>query len=489
MNNEEQAVILIVDDREANLISLDALLGSDGRHLITVQSGKEALEVVSRQRVDLILLDVQMPDMNGFEVAQILKSKKAFADIPIIFASAERLDHASRMKGFEEGAIDYLLKPLDPELTRAKVSVLLEVQRQKKQLIEKNNLLERSALLINNSADIIGIVDGVTFTIEEMNPAFGKLLGDEPHDSRGRSLASYMNSSDAHLLESFLDTKHEHLSFETEILCVDQAVKRLAWNVVVRNKKWFVNARDITEIRHLNSVLRKNLVQLQAAHSELESFSYSVSHDLRAPLRALHGNARILEEDFGDQFDEGAKKYLAKIKTNALRMDHLINDLLAFSKIGKKEVRMTPVVMEALVREVFSEINPDQPHKVTVEIGKLSDAMGDYAMLKQVWTNLVSNALKYSSKKETARIEVGSIVHEGEVEYFVRDNGAGFNMAYADKLFGTFQRLHDANEFEGTGIGLAIVQRIILKHGGTIRAEATPGKGACFYFTLPSFNR
>lgn len=487
MKKEAQAVILIVDDREANLISLDALLGNDERHLITVRSGKEALEVVSRQRVDLILLDVQMPGMNGFEVAQVLKSNKASADIPIIFASAERIDHASRMKGFEEGAIDYLLKPLDPELTRAKVSVLLKVQHQKKQLIEKNNLLERSALLINNSADIIGIVDGVTLTIEEMNPAFAKLLGDEAHDSRGQSLASYMNSADARLLESFLDTRKEHLSFETEILCANRAVKCLDWNVVVKNKKWFANARDITEIRHLNSVLRKNLIQLQAAHAELESFSYSVSHDLRAPLRALHGNARILEEDFGEQFDEEAKKHLIKIKANASRMDHLINDLLAFSKVGKKEVRMTPVCMEALVREVFSEVSSGQTHNLTVEIGKLSDAMGDYAMLKQVWTNLVSNAIKYSSKKEAPRIEVGCASREGEVEYFVRDNGAGFDMAYADKLFGTFQRLHDANEFEGTGIGLAIVQRIILKHGGTIRAEAAPGKGACFYFALPPF--
>ena len=400
MKNDDQAVILIVDDREANLISLDALLGSDERRLITVQSGKEALEVVSRQKVDLILLDVQMPDMNGFEVAQILKSKKSSSDIPIIFASAERLDHASRVKGFENGAIDYLLKPLDPELTKAKVSVLLEVQRHKKQLIEKNNLLGRSALLINNSADILGIVDAGTLTIEEMNPAFEKLLGYNAEDSRGTPLQSYMDSRNAALLRSFMQSNEDHLSFEAEVICADNSVKPLDWNVAVKNGKWFVNARDITEIKRLNSVLQSKLVELQEAHSELESFSYSVSHDLRAPLRALNGNAHILEEDFADHLNTEARKYLRRIHDNASRMDRLINDLLAFSKIGKKEVRKTTVDMHALVAEVCAEINLAPPTKARVEILNLPDAHGDYGMLKQVWMNLISNAIKYSAKKE-----------------------------------------------------------------------------------------
>src|SRR5690349_15058824 len=168
--------ILIVDDRATNLIALDGLLSDDHRILISAQSAKEALDVLSRENIDLILLDVQMPDMNGFELAQVIKSKKETAEIPIIFASAEKIDRASRMKGFEQGAIDYLLKPLDPEITQAKVSALLTAQQQKKEVLEKNALLEKCALLINNSADIIGIVNADTLAIEEMNPAFTAVL-------------------------------------------------------------------------------------------------------------------------------------------------------------------------------------------------------------------------------------------------------------------------------------------------------------------------
>ena len=250
-----------------------------------------------------------------------------------------------------------------------------------------------------------------------------------------------------------------------------------------------ITERDITQqkiadeqIRQLHAELKKSVVQLQSSNKELESFSYSVSHDLRAPLRALYGNAQILEEDYGEQLDKEAKKYLKKIHDNVNRMDTLINDLLAFSKVGKKEVRKSLFSMDLLVRSIFEELNADG---IDVEILDLPEAVGDYSMLKQVWTNLISNAIKYTSKTDNPHITVGSRQLPNEVEYYIKDNGAGFDMAYSEKLFGTFQRLHDASEFEGTGIGLAIVQRIILKHGGIIRAEAETGKGATFYFTLP----
>jgi len=166
-------------------------------------------------------------------------------------------------------------------------------------------------------------------------------------------------------------------------------------------------------------------------------------------------------------------------------MDRLINDLLAFSRIGKKEVRKSHIDMEELVTGVFSEIVQSQPHGAEVVIGRMPAGWGDRSMLSVVWMNLISNAIKYSSKKEHPKIEVGGRRIHDESEYFIRDNGAGFDMAYASKLFGTFQRLHDPGEFEGVGIGLAIVQRIVLKHGGTVRAEAAPERGATFYFRLP----
>lgn len=479
---------MLVDDQPANLIALDALLSSDERVLVTAQSGEEALEILGEQKIDLILLDVQMPDINGFELAQMLKAKEDTAGIPIIFASAERLDHDSLMKGFEEGAVDYLLKPLDPEITRAKVSVLLDVQRQKTQLIEKNLLLEKSALLISNCADVIGIVDAKTLAIEQMNPAFNALLGYDDDAILSMPLSSFMDEEGATKLKELASTSSGGFNVETRINACDGSVKWLEWHVVVKGGKWFVCARDVTELKRLTATLERNIFQLEAANRELESFSYSVSHDLRAPLRAVHGNAQAMEEDCLDVLNEEAKTYLTKIRDNALRMDRLINDLLAFSRIGKKEVRKSEVDMNELVASIFEEIGQSQPHKATIEIGKMPSAWGDLSMLRIVWTNLISNAIKYSAKKENPRIETGGRIDGDIAEYYIRDNGAGFDMAYASKLFGTFQRLHDASEFEGVGIGLAIVQRIVLKHDGTIRAEAAPDAGATFYFTLPRGN-
>jgi len=481
----DRAAILIVDHRPATAMALEGLLSSDDRVVISARSASEALEIVSRERIDLILLDMQMPEMNGFELARILRSREETARIPILFASAEKLDYGSGMKGFGEGIIDYLFKPVDPEVTKAKVKVLLEVQRQKKELMEKNTLLERSALLISNSADIIGIVDADSLVIDEMNPAFTAILGYDKTAYRGKVVTSFMDAANGRILERLAGSGSEKLSFETGIICRDGSTRQLDWHVSIRNGKWFVNARDVTETKQLNARLQSNILHLEAANSELESFSYSVSHDLRAPLRALNGNAMILEEDFGDMLDEGAKKVLKKIQYNAIRMNTMINDLLSLSRLGRKELRKTGVNMDALVGEVLAEVGQGGTHQARIELHSLPECRGDYDMLRQVWTNLLSNAIKYSAKKENPVVEIGSNLRHGEMEYYVKDNGAGFDMNYAAKVFGIFQRLHDVTEFEGTGIGLAIVQKIIHRHGGTIRAESAPKEGATFWFTLP----
>lgn len=244
----------------------------------------------------------------------------------------------------------------------------------------------------------------------------------------------------------------------------------------------------LERMRAENDMLRTQLesatMRLEAANHELESFSYSVSHDLRAPLRAINGNAMILEEDFADQFGEGMEKYVKRIRDNAVRLEALINDLLLFSRIGRKEVRKSPIDMNALVAAIFERLAQDQPHSARVEVQPLPEGSGDYSLLERAWSNLISNAVKFSSKKPEPVVHVGAETADGIVTYYVRDNGAGFDMAYADKLFGTFQRLHDVTEFEGVGMGLAIAQRIILKHGGSIRAEAAPEQGATFWFSL-----
>jgi two-component system sensor histidine kinase/response regulator len=386
MTGDAKVTILIIDDKTANIFALEKLLEKPERIFITTTDGQDGLRIAKAADVDLIILDVQMPEMDGFEVAQILKSNKKTRDIPIIFASAEKKEKHSILKGFEEGAVDYLSKPLDPDLTKAKVSVLLKIQLQKKELLEKNLALEK--------AD--------------------------------------------------------------------------------------------TQIKVLNSTLQKNMLQLKTLNKEMEAFSYSVSHDLRTPLRSIIGYARVLEEDCVDKLDVNDKRILGTIKHHAGKMNCLINDLLAFSKLGNSELKKSEIDIASLVRSVITDMKASIQPTTDIKLNHLFPALGDPTVLTQVWINLISNALKYSSKKENPLVEIGSRKTGDEIVYYVKDNGAGFSMDYADKLFGVFQRLHKHEEFEGTGLGLALVKRIIDKHDGRVWAEGKVNEGATFYFALPN---
>ncbi|HTJ53061.1 MAG TPA: response regulator [Cyclobacteriaceae bacterium] len=377
--------ILIIDDKRENIFAMEKLLERPERNFLSATNGTDGLKLALSKNIDLIILDVQMPEMDGFEVAQILKSNKRTKDVPIIFASAEKKERNSIMKGFEEGAVDYLSKPLDPELTKAKVSVLLKIQMQKKELIEKNNALEKAEV----------------------------------------------------------------------------------------------------QIKQLNTDLQINLGQLEYINKELESFSYSVSHDLRAPLRAIIGYSKMIEEDFGEIVGADGKRLVSVVQSNANKMNKLIDGLLQFSKSGKMEVSKSEIDMDGLVQHVIHDICDSTQHPVKITVNQLYPAKADNMLITQVWMNLISNAIKYSSAKENPQIEIGSTKDDHSLIFFVKDNGAGFSMDYADKLFGVFQRLHSAEEFEGTGVGLAIVQRIINRHGGRVWAEAQVNKGATFYFSLP----
>lgn len=378
--------ILLIDDKPANIFALEQLLQRPDRVFLTALDGEAGLKLAFKHTVDLAILDVQMPGMDGFEVAQLLKSNNRTKDIPIIFASAEKKDRKFMIQGLEEGAVDYLAKPLDPEITQAKVSVLLKVQQQKKELVEKNEALE-------------------------------------------------------------------------------QADK---------------------QIKQLNVVLQENLKQVTDLNRELEMFSYSISHDLRSPLRALNGYAEMVREDLeNSQVSPAVTENLQRIKDSSVRMDKMINGLLQFSKMGRKDLEKTHVDMAKLVNQTLSELNQAQAHKAEIVIHEIFPVVGDCMLLGHVWMNLLSNAIKFSSRKEAPHMEVGGYPSEEGVTYYVKDNGVGFDQVYADKLFGVFQRLHSVKDFEGTGVGLAIVQRIILKHGGRIWAESQSGVGTTFYFTLP----
>ncbi len=243
------------------------------------------------------------------------------------------------------------------------------------------------------------------------------------------------------------------------------------------------------EIKALNADLVSRAAQLEASNKELESFSYSVSHDLRSPLRAVDGFSRILQQDYQDKLDAEGHRILKVIRAASQKMDKLIDDLLAFSRLGRQAISAEQTDMAALAQETWAELQgPGAQRKIRFVLHAMPTARGDRSLLKQVWVNLISNAVKFSAATDAAVVEAGGSVVEGEGDeavYYVKDNGAGFDMRYHDKLFGVFQRLHSVSDFPGTGVGLAIVHRIVTRHGGRVWAEGKVGAGATFYFALP----
>ena len=270
---------------------------------------------------------------------------------------------------------------------------------------------------------------------------------------------------------------------------LEDAIARLA---AVRQLKHQSELRAATEqaereIRDLTEKLVSSNERLAAANADLETFSYSVAHDLRSPIRQIAGFAKLLSEEYESQLPPEARRYLEKVGQGAQRMGVLVDDLLHLAHVGRQALTLQSTALSAILDEALESLRPDYAGRsVEWRIGELPMVSCDRGLMKQVFVNLVSNALKYTSTRDVALIEVGQDSVDGEQIVFVRDNGVGFDMRYIDKLFGVFQRLHPASEFEGTGIGLATVERIVRKHGGRIWAKAMPDRGATFYFTLRS---
>ncbi|MEO6324309.1 MAG: CHASE3 domain-containing protein [Thermoanaerobaculia bacterium] len=332
-----------------------------------------------------------------------------------------------------------------------------------------------------------------------LNPAWEKTLGFTPAELRAVPFLSFVHPDDLAATQReaarLVDEGTETLSFLNRYRCRDGSYRWFHWNAVPdrERKLLYATARDVTEqklaeaqIRELNRELEKRIGQVVAVNKELEAFSYSVSHDLRSPLRSMDGFSQAVLEDYRDKLDERGVDFLNRIRGAATRMGELIDALLSLARVSRAELRPVEVDLSKLANEVLAELriaDPDRQVEVSIAPGLV--VQGDTALLRLTMQNLLGNAWKYSSREPQARIAFARTTSDGGSTVFsVKDNGAGFDMAYAGKLFGAFQRLHAASEFAGTGIGLATVKRIILRHGGSVWAESALGQGATFHFTL-----
>lgn len=348
------------------------------------------------------------------------------------------------------------------------------------------------------SLDFLGIAGADGF-FKRVSPAVTDILGWDAEEFLRRPFMEFVHPEDraaTHAeVERLIGRGEKTLNFENRYQHKQGGWRVLSWRAVPQpGGLMYATARDVTEKRRaedqilqLNQNLQRHMAQLEAANKELEAFSYSVSHDLRAPLRHIDGYAQLLQKGMGDKLDPTSRRHLTTISASAKNLGLLIDELLQFSRMGRTEMRQTRFAMRALVDEVIHGLHPDAPERrIEWQVGELPAVVADPAMFRQVWANLLGNAVKYTRHQPATRIAIAHRLDDKDGHVFsVRDNGAGFDMRYADKLFGVFQRLHGAAEFEGTGIGLANVQRIILRHGGRVWAEGVVGAGATFYFSLP----
>lgn len=388
---EEPVNILLVDDKVENLVALESILESPRYNLVRAQSGDEALMALLGDEFGAIVLDVKMPDMNGIELAQMIRARKKTQHVPILFLTAHASDSAAA--GYEAGAVDFMSKPIQSAVLRSKVAVFADMHRSRRALAESNRALAAEVL--------------------------------------------------------------EHRQAQERIL-------------------------------NLNEELSRRVTDLGIANAELESFGYTVSHDLRAPLRQIAGFVRLLRDSLSHRLDAKSAEHFQLIERAVERMGQLIDDLLAFSRLGRMELQRENVDLEQLVDEVRGLLEANtNGRRIEWIIGTLPKVAADGAMLRQVLVNLLDNAMKFTRDRSPAVIEVGCSTGPTDHRFFVRDNGVGFDPAFTNKLFGVFQRLHSAKEYEGTGIGLAIVQRIVLRHGGRTWIESSPGQGTQISFTLP----
>jgi signal transduction histidine kinase len=440
--------ILIVEDSATQAAQIKYLLESHHYKVLVSQNGQQALVWLSRHKPSLVISDIVMPEMNGFELCEKIKSDERTEDIPVILLTSLS-DPDEVIEGLSCGADSFITKPYNNEYLISNIEQILTEKASPE-----------------STRDTIGIeinYDGKKRLIRTEQQKVVKLL--------------------LNIYQGAIHQNNELIQTRDELRLLNERLEDLVEERTKELKK------DEEKILAFNAELEQRIIertsQLEVANKELEAFTYSVSHDLRAPLRAVDGFSRFVLEDYENKIDSEGKRLLNLIRSNIQKMDQLITDLLALSRVTRCELNFSGIDMTQMAISMFKEsAAPDVTDKISLKVDQLPEAYADPTYMRQVWANLIANAIKFSSKEKKPSIKVCGITENGFNVYYVKDNGVGFNPEYAHKLFGVFQRLHKSDDFEGTGVGLAIIQRIIHRHGGKVWAESEEGKGATFYFSL-----
>ncbi|MET0287902.1 MAG: PAS domain-containing protein [Polyangiales bacterium] len=433
----------------------------------------QRLDEIQRMEADLL----QRAD----ELNRDLRGAKARLEERVAERTVELADKNRRLvhESSERERVELALRESEAHVHEAELRVM------KEQLQNARNVFNRFFTL---SQDLMCVADP-DGAFRQVNPAIAQ-LGYTVDEVIGQGLLVYLHPEDHESIVGMLDSLSSGKAtaqFEARFRRSDGSYRWLSWTTTPDEVGMlYAVARDVTDTRLMTEQLVQSKALADSANRELESFCYTVAHDLRAPLRSIDGFSQALLEDYGDKLDEDGKNYLARLRGGAQRMAHLIDDLLSLSKLSRGELMRDRVDLTKIARTLVERLRETYPERqVDVTIAPNLHAQCDSSLVQNALENLIGNAWKFTRERADARIEIGQTRLDGERVFFVRDNGAGFDMQYAHKLFGAFQRLHAAKEFEGTGVGLASVQRVINRHGGRIWPQAEVGKGATFYFTLP----
>jgi signal transduction histidine kinase len=496
------ANILIVEDSGIVLLDIERSLRSMGYQIAGTASNKEeAIQKTRETKPSLVLMDIRLgDDMEGIKAAEIIHDQY---DIPVVYLTGYS-DEATLQKAKITTPFGYILKPFDSKTLRTVVEMAIYHHATETKLRESERQLHEAQVIAGLGSYTLEIATGMWISSDVLDVIFGI---DERYTRSVEGWANIVHPAWRetmmhYFMQEVLDQK-KRFDKEYQIKRINDGAERwvhgmgeLECNSAGLPIRMYGSIVDVTErkhaedeIRSLNADLERRVIertaQLEAANKELEAFAYSVSHDLQAPLRAIDGFSKAFLDDYGKQLNDDGRELLGNVRKGAQRMHELIEDLLSFSRLGRLPLYKQPIDLNVIVRAALDDLKAEIAGRaIEFKIADLPRCEADNSLMRQVYLNLLSNAIKFTRGRSPAKIEINWKQEGDRVVYFVRDNGVGFDMKNADKLFGVFQRLHIDERFEGTGIGLANVQRIIHRHGGKIWVEAEINRGAVFYFSL-----